>query len=401
MSGAVGHPAPRSTAVPPAGWGNPVRPDGGMIAGTALAAGIFADLLLAMIGSGGGGGVLVMVGSAAAALGIAALMARGPAAAIDRAWRPALGGMLLAGWFAFTLLWSTEPAYGAEKLTTMVFKAGGFGLLLLGMLGPRRRMRFEPLLAISLALPLLAVIAGGEAADSPGRWTILGMNPIWTARMAWITVLVAMIGSGSPVWLRIAAGAGGAVVGFATGSRGPFVAFLAIVFIWWLIIRPSTDGRRWGRFRLALQALVVAGLVLATQFGNYEQQLGTAGRLRMEELGGDRNVVARIALQSSALEQFASRPVLGVGLGSLAHESWQRYPHNLPIEILAETGLVGITISGLLLLAATRRGRQFRQLGAITLLTVFFSLTSGDVGGNWLIWYLAAVMSASPAGEDA
>ncbi len=370
--------------------------DDGLLAGFALGIGIHADLLLAVVGRSRAGGILIAVGSLVAVIGLGMLLARGPETAVRRSWRPLIGGALLAGWFALTLTWSVEPAYGAEKLLTTVFKAGGFGFLFLGLLGPERMVRIEPVMMVGLALPFFGMIAGGEAIDSPGRWTVLGMNPIWTARLAWIAVLLAIVSTPAPAWLRISSGIGGAAAGFATGSRGPFVAFLSVVVIWWLILRPSSGGRKWRRFRLLVQALLVGGLVLATQFGDFQERFGTASRLRMNEMGDDRNVLARIALQHSALTQFTGHPVKGIGLGSLAHESWQRYPHNLPIEVLTETGIIGLVLGGTLLLLAARRGRQWRTLGALTLLSVMFSLTSGDLGGNWLIWYFALVMSARP-----
>jgi O-antigen ligase len=117
----------------------------------------------------------------------------------------------------------------------------------------------------------------------------------------------------------------------------------------------------------------------------------------VSELAADDNVIARFELQQRALAHFLDQPVVGVGLGGLSEGSAVSYPHNVPIEILSEAGVIGLCASLLVVWIARRGVLKRPDIGVIWLLIILFSLTSGDLAGNWMVWGLASVLSGKPS----
>jgi O-antigen ligase len=91
-----------------------------------------------------------------------------------------------------------------------------------------------------------------------------------------------------------------------------------------------------------------------------------------------------------AFQEFLSAPVFGVGLGqfgradlAIAYQSnFGSYPHNIVLEILSSTGIVGM----ILFVMVLRPGRWMLHIttpySILFLLSGLFAMTSGDVVAN-------------------
>ena len=81
-----------------------------------------------------------------------------------------------------------------------------------------------------------------------------------------------------------------------------------------------------------------------------------------------------------------------------------RYPHNIVVEVLAETGLVGFALWSAAIVAlflALRGDRLFRFAFVVCL---SYAMTSGDLGGNyeyWLFGLIGTVVAQSVSGVEA
>lgn len=168
--------------------------------------------------------------------------------------------------------------------------------------------------------------------------------------------------------LRVAAGAAVAVLaaGIAfTYSRGGLLALVVVAVLW-------TFSHRMTARRLALVASF--GLVIAVAAG---QALGARLATLSEFVPGgddldehaDSSFVERRLLTGTAWRMFVAAPVLGVGAGNYTvnfdapaaevgstfrevGEDRPHYPHSLPLEIAAETGIVGLLAFGGVIVAA-------------------------------------------------
>ena len=103
------------------------------------------------------------------------------------------------------------------------------------------------------------------------------------------------------------------------------------------------------------------------------------------------------------LQLLAQDPILGTGLGSFAGSvaqslhpgAFYQYPHNVPLEVASETGLIGFLIvfaplvGGWLVLLWTGVKRASPAIaGVMMIVTVFFTTAnfSGDIPSDRGLW---------------
>jgi putative inorganic carbon (HCO3(-)) transporter len=135
-----------------------------------------------------------------------------------------------------------------------------------------------------------------------------------------------------------------------TQSRGALLATVVILLLAAWLLAPTLRLRiRW------LMAMTAIGVVAAILLG-----------LMFQRLSGidDYTEVTRLAVWAGACSVFAGSPVMGIGFGNLRSvlASFIDLPddfiidaHNLYLELLAETGIVGFLIFALLIFVALRR----------------------------------------------
>jgi O-antigen ligase len=142
----------------------------------------------------------------------------------------------------------------------------------------------------------------------------------------------------------------GATALFFTGSRGGLIAYGGMVLISLVFLVP----RRAAILRLAFSLALATLLVLALQ------ERGGAGRLQdLDEF----TWISRLALWGAAGGMFLGHPTLGVGYGNY-RALYQNYipgarpneldAHNIYLQFLAETGVIGFLIFCILIVAFAR-----------------------------------------------
>jgi putative inorganic carbon (hco3(-)) transporter len=134
-----------------------------------------------------------------------------------------------------------------------------------------------------------------------------------------------------------------------TQSRGGLLAYAAMLVVSACLFAPDGRSRR-RRVALVLIACVVAAAVA----GFFFQRLGEID---------DFTTVSRLAIWGGAFTVFARAPVLGTGFGNLRTlmggllnlpDGWTGDAHNLYLELLAETGVVGFAAFAILIGCALR-----------------------------------------------
>ena len=336
--------------------------------------------------------------------------------------RPARSVAVAAGAFsvvlAVSLAWSPSAAYGAEKLCRLV----AFNLVPAWLLwfalraGYMALDRFLAAVRLSLLLVvatgLLGVVAGG--AQEVSRVSVGRTDPIAFGALAaagallWYERLLAV--SGRPraraAWATVVCIA--AVLG--SNSKGPALALILSVVVTHVVLGRARPGLRsfTGRLRLAVVPLAVMGLLFLLVPARFVSRidpavLATAGK----QPGFSESFSLRHRLQHHALSMLAERPVTGTGLGGFNTVEETAYvdrlpsggltvlyPHNLPLEVAAETGLVVLT--ALVVLAgviwSVLRSPAPRPDGAaLVVLAAISALFSGDLSDNRVLWYGLAI----------
>jgi O-antigen ligase len=138
-----------------------------------------------------------------------------------------------------------------------------------------------------------------------------------------------------------------------TQSRGGLLAYAAILMVPSYMLAPD----RKTRMRRLAMVLVVCVLAAAVA-GFFFQRLGEID---------DYTAVSRLAIWGGAFTVFARSPVVGAGFGNLRPlmggllglpEGWMGDAHNLYLELLAESGLMGFIAFAFLVVSALRAARR-------------------------------------------
>lgn len=142
---------------------------------------------------------------------------------------------------------------------------------------------------------------------------------------------------------------------------------------------------------------IVALLLTQTERGNYVLY-------RLSRIGFSPEENDRVLMWMESLKTYADNPFLGVGFGNFSVatglERW-RHPHNLLIEMLLETGIVGFFFTGVVFFAwmAFIRPNHGRApllvvLKALFWYTFFNALVSGDITDNRIFVALAVMLTS-------
>lgn len=286
---------------------------------------------------------------------------------------------------------AVEP-YGMSKL--LVVAGGGMVPGLFIFLLRRRTPQLDEamckwVVALVGCEALWTLITAG-ALSRPG---FEGLNPIWTARECAVGVILSLQlrARGAKRWFYMIVGATCLAGLVRTGSRGPLLALLAVLL--WLAASKRQDLRRTSIAFVGLSLVTIAlvsGLLNASR-GN----LMAAYFLRTyADPLEDPNIATRLTLFRCAFQMWATRPLLGHGLGAFAVEitgasGLREYPHNVVLELLSETGIVGLLMFLAALTCAFRRAQN--RWTHVFVFLFLSAMTSGDLGSNMALFPAAAL----------
>ncbi len=291
-----------------------------------------------------------------------------------------------------SLLWSSDRTYGAEKLSIWLFTGLIPAFYVLVLTSASRRVAWRVILVAALVSSIAYLLFAQPTAEFPDQPTLLGGNPIWQARAAYIGALVALFGP-FPTWVRIAVMPIFLANGIMTGSLGPLVGFAlgALAGIVRVLKAADAHDRR--------VPLAWAGLVLTAGFAVLVLFSGTLDPI-VSSLVDDSNVGSRASYLGDTQRLFLSSPVLGGGLGSFASLGVDDYPHNLVAEVTSELGLVGLLALGAWVVVALRGALSSPILLALVVATGLFSLFSGSIASNTEFWLFTALAAAMLPGRE-
>lgn len=126
----------------------------------------------------------------------------------------------------------------------------------------------------------------------------------------------------------------------------------------------------------------------------------------MSFLSGDLKTDSRVGTYMQSFDLFRESPIAGNGIGSIFNYL-NSYSHNMVLDILAETGVVGLLVFVFVFVlcvrknyALFRQGSLFRFLTYIFICGITFNMFSGYVWTNQLVWLPAAVFLAFNPNES-
>lgn len=294
----------------------------------------------------------------------------------------AFSGELRAQWSPGLLILSLAILAFRNLAQISPLTQGSLVVLPIVILGLCVRIEIETLLrclAVAGVVLIVALSIKGEYLE--GRLALPDTNPIWIARMACMAFLATLfttpIRHRSVNW-TIAASL--TVTMWLTGSRGPILAAWAAILLFMAV---KSAGR--------IRALSVVGILIV--FVSENEWLGGTGLPARSN--GEINTEWRLAAWQQALHLWSSRPVLGYGVAFDAQTNGvEAYPHNAFIELLVQTGVVGLGIFAFILWL-TWRGNKSPMFRSIFVAVLIFSAFSGSIWSAYELWLFALLRANS------
>jgi len=246
------------------------------------------------------------------------------------------------------------------------------------------------------------------------RMTILGANPISSARIFSLSFLILLVAAYytenrrnkiilylSSVYFLIAL--------IVTNSRGPLLSTIAAVFIFALFLSDMKYKTIAMYFGLFFAAIISVFLFLPDFFTSRYEVLMAVDAAQQTVQGGEADTVgSRWMMWSMAFSgAFTSvwNFIIGHGTGSFASlfpfEGIRWYPHNIFAEIFYELGIIGLMIFLVhlgqisrytrIIWEKTKRHSELRLITAIVTVIIIgafmASLVSGDLTDNRYLWF--------------
>jgi probable O-glycosylation ligase (exosortase A-associated) len=294
----------------------------------------------------------------------------------------ALLGWAFVGWGSTeypTLVWDSTVEFA--KICAVVFVA-------VNVLTTRARLRFFLLayLACFAFYPVRGALFNyflyGGTMGGRAVWSYVYSNPNDLAGMCllFVALAAAALVTERTRWIRLCALAGVIILPLLiilTQSRGAFVALLAFAAI--------TLKNQWRRGRTLLLAAAALAAVLATAPDSVWRRLGTLKEVGDAETlaGRDESAASteqRLEIWKVARAIIAEHPVMGVGLGAYteAHYEYAQRPvfkptargkrdtHSTYLHILAELGIPGLLLFGLIVALPLAKAEKVRRQIRIT-----------------------------------
>ncbi|MEK0085988.1 O-antigen ligase family protein [Benzoatithermus flavus] len=351
-----------------------------------------------------------------------------------------LPGLLLAvsfvpflAWFALSWTWSPSKIY-APKSIMLMSTVNLWNLLAAGMIiahSRARMLRFFKLVTVpSVIVALIGLyiyfkygsfkFAGwdwdseGRVYNEWGRGVANGAIVIlfMCLRSRFLSLRQIVLGG----LLLLCAG-----FVFVSSSRSALLVFVVPVVLF-LLVHMAPLGRAGfaiSRAQLLLLLLATAAAVSIALLMAAGTRIDSIGRLlKVFQQAENTEIVLgpnRWAYYGAAIRFFLQAPIMGNGIRSFSilfrgYEQEGTHAHNFVLEILTDTGIVGLVLFGLLLYMALRRVslRGLRHDPLLLCATMFLvgrvvaALLGTELNGQYYLFFAIGLMALRPArAEDA
>ncbi len=234
-----------------------------------------------------------------------------------------------------------------------------------------------------------------------------GDNPIWVCRICCETVLamiiVDVLEKRKLYFIRFMQYVYVSFIIFRTGSKGPGVAFIIVLFVFMNLanILDKKMRRKMVKF-LCLFAVIISPIIML----NYSTISAYLHKRIADVFVNVRGY--RWHMYTYTIDMIKKSPVLGYGLGSWGLYYFNldiaRYPHNIILETWFEIGIIGVVLFLAMVFFIIEKSKRNVNFGYQIIMLFFLfsficSMFSGSIsGGNRGVYVFAVLLAVNCQG---
>lgn len=302
-------------------------------------------------------------------------------------------------WYIYLLRITYATTISYEQLTfpAWYYYTWSIGVCALPMFGlslwsPRLKDADSNFMMLFTGILLGSLLASFGASSVSGRLELTALNPILlgqlgttlTVMTAWVLLNRHQRYRSTAKLIFFIAGIIGSGLLIGANSRGPIVsAAICLVFI------AMTSNRRSRIYAITSLITAAIAFIPATQYIETEYGLSTYSRLFEQPQLTEENTLDRLERYSGALNAFMNNPLLG---HSLEEPTIGGYPHNIFIEALMATGIIGggllLSLIAITLIFAIRITKEIKEYGWISVLFLQYLIAAQFSGAIYTTNYL-------------
>lgn len=251
-------------------------------------------------------------------------------------------------------------------------------------------------------------IMGNAKYDDLNRLSVMGGGPIVFARWVLTGALITIVLFKKKWGLKLAVVGVCFYLSLLAGSKGPILGFIiALLFYGFILVKNNISVQKITML-LAAGLFFIGGVFVAIQLNIIPSRL--AALTNVDELIASSSFLSRFDRVTNTAVLITNNP-MGVGLGNWAQEfNWYTntyldlddYPHNIFIEIIVETGLLGLLLFMSIIVYPLYKyfkySTKFKDNNNYVLLPILivFSLVnasfSGDLSDARLLFILSTIL---------
>lgn len=324
--------------------------------------------------------------------------------------------ILLASCLVGGLLYTQGIEYGSDKAIRFISLTGWafFGGVLLITDFISLRHFLWALLAISATMAIDALL-GYQGVTWIGFTNAFGGDHISLGRtcgLGLLTLIVFFLPTEKKLWIRSILSAIAVLLLWAILSSvalGPMLSLILSLIAFFMLSMRFLPRAKMDRFALQLIVVVLFAAIIIASAG---QEFFPTLEYRAQNImaGKDASSTSRLYLYPAAFDLWAKSPILGGGTGqfgvAVTGDDVQAYPHNIIVEVAAETGLLGVLVliamigfafsNGFIHLCAQEGLSRIvsRYLLVACCFSLLNAMVSYDINGNKMLFTFMGLLTA-------
>lgn len=317
--------------------------------------------------------------------------------------------VLLFLYMSVSLLWSSNPGFGVEKVIHFLIGNGplvlGFGLII-GLKVDSRQLAVWMVITVAIAC-LAAIVIDPFDPAIPYSFELTRWSHVAFGRFTGLALLVTYLfyqnaDNRERKLLALLLTLLFTYSIISSGYRSGLIAAILVISadsFYRIIMHPEI------RLRVIINYISIAVIIFLSFFimswnNGMMERWKNLTVLAGNEVIVDHSINSRFDGYSVAWRMFKENPLTGSGLGSFDRINFGsaigriiKYPHNIILELLCELGLIGFGFLIVYIGAISRILLKCRKdLLIIFVFGILLAMFGKDIGSNGLVWMFAGIV---------